>query len=92
MMKAFKEIYIFVAGVSPQVITETIYALAVSKPPVYPNELYIITTSLGKAVIKDHLIERGILNDLFNEYQIPAVTLMIIIFLFSDSSGKEMDY
>jgi CRISPR-associated protein (TIGR02584 family) len=92
MMKAFKEIYIFVAGVSPQVITETIYALAVSKPPVYPNELYIITTSLGKAVIKDHLIERGILNDLFNEYQIPAVTLNDNTFLIPQTpSGKEMD-
>jgi len=37
----FKEILIFVAGTTPQIITETIYALSQKTRPVYPDELFI---------------------------------------------------
>jgi len=91
-MRAFKEIYIFAGGVSPQVITETIYALAMSRPPVYPNELYIITTRLGKTVIKDNLIERGILKNLFNEYEIPPISFDDSNFLIPQTPhGEKID-
>jgi CRISPR-associated protein (TIGR02584 family) len=32
-----KEVFIFVAGATPQIITETIYALSQKDPPVYPH-------------------------------------------------------
>jgi CRISPR-associated protein (TIGR02584 family) len=70
-----KEVFIFVAGATPQIITETIYALSQKDPPVYPHEIYIITTSTGKKIIKDTLVKKGILNELFTEYNIPPVTL-----------------
>ena len=43
--KKYREILIFVAGTTPQIITETLYGLIVGKkPPVIPDELYILTT------------------------------------------------
>lgn len=44
----YKEIFIFIVGSTPQIITETIYALAIGKPAIYPEEIYIITTAIGK--------------------------------------------
>ena len=71
----YKEIFIFVAGMTPQIVTETIYALAKQTPPVYPDEIYIITTSAGKRYIRKTLFEKDILNKLFAEYDIPAINI-----------------
>ncbi len=71
----YKEIFIFVAGMTPQIVTETIYALAGQTPPVYPDEIYIITTSTGKRYIRKTLLDKNILNKLFAEYDIPAVSI-----------------
>ncbi len=38
---SYKEVLILVAGVTPQIITETIYALSQKQPPVYPDAVYI---------------------------------------------------
>jgi CRISPR-associated protein (TIGR02584 family) len=71
----FKEIFVFVAGITPQVVTETIYTLAQRKPPVYPDELFIITTAIGKQHIQDTLIKKGVLKELAAEYGIPDIIL-----------------
>jgi CRISPR-associated protein Csx14 len=55
----FKEVLIFVAGTTPQIITETIYALIHQSPPVYPDEIHVITTTHGKKLIKENLIDEG---------------------------------
>lgn len=62
-------------GTSPQVITETIYSLALSRPPVYPDEIYVITTALGKQILIENLIKRNILNNLISEYNLPEIKL-----------------
>ncbi|MDI6844893.1 MAG: CRISPR-associated ring nuclease Csm6 [Candidatus Saccharicenans sp.] len=91
-MKTFKEVFIFVGGASPQIITETIYALATQKKPIYPDEIFIITTSLGKKIIKEMLLEQGKLKDLFNEYNIPPVAIEDSHFLVPrNSAGQEID-
>jgi len=54
-IEAYKELFIFVAGTTPQIITETIYALSQKKPAIYPHEIFIITTLTGKKVIKKSL-------------------------------------
>ncbi len=91
-MEKFKEILVFVAGASPQIITETIYALAIQKKPVYPDEIFIITTSTGKNIIKKTLIEKRILEALFSEYKIPPVTIEDTSFIIPrNSEGQELD-
>lgn len=56
----FKEVFIFVAGTTPQIITETIYALIQQDPPVYPDEIHVITTTHGKnSLRKILLIQEG---------------------------------
>ncbi|MCF6149117.1 MAG: TIGR02584 family CRISPR-associated protein [Candidatus Kuenenia sp.] len=68
-----KDILICVAGATPQIITETIYALSKTMPPVFVKELYVITTSYGKQLIVDALIRQGILRQLIKEYKLPEI-------------------
>lgn len=75
----FRELFIFAAGSTPQVITETIYALAVKRPPVYPDGIYIITTNRGKNIIEAALVRDGVMKQLIKEYNLPPV-------FFSDAS------
>jgi len=74
-MKNYKEIFIFVSGSTPQIITETIYALATKKPPIYPNEIIVITTTEGAKRATEELEKKGILKKLFDEYSIPNVPI-----------------
>lgn len=91
-MFSYREIYIFVGGTSPQIITETIYALATARPPIFPDALYIITTKIGKEIIIDNLINRKILKNLFEEYEIPEIKINEENFLIPKlSSGKEIN-
>lgn len=44
-----KRILVAVTGLSPQVVTETLYALTVQQEPAFvPDEIYVITTEEGK--------------------------------------------
>lgn len=74
-MAKYKEIFIFVSGSTPQIITETIYALAVKKPPIHPDEIIIITTFDGAKRAKEELENKGILKKLFEEYKIPQAII-----------------
>lgn len=69
-----KDILICVAGATPQIVTETIYALSGNIPPVFISELYVITTSYGKELIADSLIKQGILRRLIEEYKLPGIS------------------
>lgn len=90
--KEFREIFIFVAGRTPQIITETIYALSQKDPPVYPDEIYIITTSDGRKCIEETLIKKGILKELTKEYSLSNIELKEDSFIIvKDSSGQELD-
>jgi len=61
--KAYREILIFVIGTTSQIITETLYSLTQEHhPPVFPDEMHVITTSRGKENIKRGLIEGGRLS------------------------------
>ena len=58
--KKYREILIFVAGTTPQIITETLYGLILDKkPPVVPDEIYVLTTAGGKKRIREELIQSG---------------------------------
>lgn len=89
--KQFREVLIFVAGATPQIITETIYALAMQNPPIYADELHIITHSLGKQLIIQKLGKDGVLQQLCTEYGIPRLSLSDANFLvITDQDGNEL--
>jgi CRISPR-associated protein Csx14 len=68
--KVMKEVLIFVAGTTSQIITETIYALIHQNPPVYPDEIHVITTTHGKKLIKENLIEGGRFINFCREFRL----------------------
>lgn len=47
---------IAVSGMSPAIITETLWALAHESPPTVPDEILVITTSKGEADIQSQLL------------------------------------
>ena len=88
----YKETLIFVAGTTPQIITETIYALSQRVPPVYPDELFIITTSTGRKRIEDTLLKQGVLKNLVREYSLPDISFTEDSFIIvRDETGREID-
>jgi len=72
--KRYREILIFVAGTTPQIITETLYGLMVIKqPPVIPDEIYVLTTAAGQKKIHGELIEKGRFKALQKEYGLSEI-------------------
>jgi CRISPR-associated protein (TIGR02584 family) len=56
VIASHKEIVLLaVTGMSPAVLTETIWALARENPPVIPDEVIVLTTSAGRKAIEDQL-------------------------------------
>lgn len=72
-----RRVLLAVAAKSPQIITETIYALAIQEPRWLPTELHVITTGRGAKNIQAALSpESGNwLAQLCADYQLPALTL-----------------
>jgi len=89
-VKKFKEILVCVIGGTPQIVTETIYALASKLPPVYVEEIFIITTSAGRKQLENSLIKKGKLDELINEYSLPPIKLNPIV-VIKDRDGNEID-
>ncbi len=52
-----KTILITVSGMSPAIITETVWALATEEPPVIPDEVIVITTLKGETDIQRLLLD-----------------------------------
>lgn len=89
---SFKEILVFVAGGTPQIITETIYALAQQPSPIYPDQIYVITTGPGKQKAIDTLLDGGVLANLCLEYNIPSIVMNENSFItLTDGNGKVFD-
>jgi CRISPR-associated protein (TIGR02584 family) len=64
-----RRILLMVAGHSPAIITETLYALPANQKP---TEIRIITTASGKEKLKTQLLgEHNVIHQLCKEYDIP---------------------
>lgn len=88
----FREILIFVAGSTPQIVTETIQALAEQNPPVYAHEVYVITTGAGKRRAIQKLVTEGILEQMVRDYDLPPIKLTEDSFIvITGSDGAELD-
>ncbi len=91
-MTKWKEVLILAVGMTPQIVTETIYALATRTPPILPDEVWVITTGLGKRVVEEALIANGVLRALVAEYGLKPVPLDTSSFvLVTDPSGRALD-
>ncbi|WP_010448227.1 CRISPR-associated ring nuclease Csm6 [Vibrio rotiferianus] len=67
-----KNILLSTTGASPQVLTETLFAIAQSGRP-FPDEVYVITTMSTKDMLLNGLIRDGHLEALKNEYELPEL-------------------
>lgn len=83
----YREILIFVAGSTPQVITETIYALATGSTSVLPDDLYIITTAKGRELVEEQLAKGGVLEQLSQEYGLPRIEISAHSFIIPKDAG-----
>lgn len=91
-MSRFREVLIVITGSTPQVITETIQALATQEPPVHLEELLIITTGPGKRRALHALHDEGILAALCSDYAIPPLQLDDTSFVvISDEDGTPLE-
>jgi CRISPR-associated protein (TIGR02584 family) len=90
--KKYREILIFVAGTTPQIITETLYGLIVGKkPPMIPDEVYILTTESGKRRIQEELVHKGWLAGFQKEFGLAAIPFVEKnIVVLTDSRGQPL--
>ncbi len=71
-----RRVLLLVTGLSPQIVTETLYALAVRRePPFVPTEVQLVTTALGREHALLNLLSDapGWFGALLREYKLPAV-------------------
>jgi len=89
-----RRILLAVTGLSPQIVTETLYALAIAAdPPFVPTEIHLITTSEGAerarlALLSDKL---GWFHRLRHDYALPPIAFDTAhIHVLRDAAGQAM--
>ena len=86
-----KNILLAITGASPQVVTETLYALHVAGKT-FPDEMYIITTLGSKKMLCEGFFDKGHLAALFNEYKMPVMKFdESHIWLIEDDKGVPIE-
>lgn len=71
-----RRILLAVTGLTPQVVTETLYALAcASEDPWIPDEIHLITTATGAENARLNLLpaDKGWFHRLCRDYQLPPI-------------------
>lgn len=91
--KRFRDILIFVAGTTPQIVTETIHGIIHQKPPVYPDEIHILTTESGKDIIKKNLLDTGRFSQFCKEFDLhkDSLTEKDIVVICDDEGAPLSD-
>ena len=92
-VETYQEILIFVAGTTPQIITETLYGLTQGvESPIFPDEIHTITTSGGKEKVEEELFRKGRLSAFSKEYNLPAIPLGAeSIHVIDDEKGRFLE-
>lgn len=90
-----RRILLAVTGLSPQVVTETLFALAVERdPPFPPTEVHLLTTAEGAERARLSLLspEPGWFARLIADYRLPPITFATAnIQVLRDAEGRELD-
>ncbi|GAD89542.1 CRISPR-associated ring nuclease Csm6 [Vibrio halioticoli] len=85
-----KNILVAVTGASPQVLTETIYALYYQGKTM-PEEVFVITTENSKQVLVEGLFEQGYWQSLLKDYSLPNIKFdEQNIWLITDEQGNAL--
>ena len=89
-----RRLLVAVTGLSPQIVTETLYALAVrQKPPFVPTEVRLITTEEGAERAKLSLLhpESGWFHRLRADYDLPPIAFEPEhIHVLKDADGRPL--
>ena len=86
-----KNVLLAITGASPQVVTETLYALH-TEGKAFPQALYVITTLGAKNMLCEGLFEKGHLSALQQEYDMPAIEFdESHIWLIENDQGEPID-
>ena len=90
-----RRVLLAVTGLSPQVVTETLYALAVAQQPAFvPTEVHVITTATGAQRLRLALLskEPGWFARLRADHSLPAIAFDDThIHVLSDPQGMPLD-
>lgn len=90
-----RRILLAVTGLSPQVVTETLYALAVAgRPPFLPTEIQLITTREGAERAELSLLSEdpGWFDRLRRDYKLPRIDFgRHSIHVLKDEHGKPLE-
>jgi CRISPR-associated protein (TIGR02584 family) len=94
-----RRILLLAAGLSPQIVTETLYALAVERSannqPIWlPDEVHLITTTAGAREALLNLLDAtsGWFYRLCRDYRLPAIVFdTTTIHVLTDAIGKPLD-
>ena len=89
-------ILVAVTGLSPQIVTETLYALAPapSEPRFVPTKIRLITTEQGAARAKDSLLTQnsGWFDRLKSDYRLPPIEFRPEnVVVLKDRAGQPLD-
>ncbi|MDN2481172.1 CRISPR-associated ring nuclease Csm6 [Vibrio agarivorans] len=86
-----QNILVAVTGASPQVLTETVYALH-KQGRIMPQEVFVITTANSKITLEQGLFEEGHWQSLIDDYQLPDIKFTRDnIWVIEDDSGRELE-
>lgn len=88
-----RDLLISLCGLTPQVVTETLWALSQKRPAVRPKELLIVTTQSGKEACEDALLgAKGKLAAYTREYpSSKALRRAARIIALEGSDGRPID-
>jgi CRISPR-associated protein (TIGR02584 family) len=90
-----RRVLLAVTGLSPQVVTETIYALAVTRsPPCVPTEVHLVSTAEGAREATLNLLSAspGWFHRLSDEYALPPLAFDAEhIHVLTDADGARID-
>ncbi len=90
-----RRILLAVTGLTPQVVTETLYALACrAESPWIPHEIHLITTATGAENARLNLLlpETGWFHRLISDYGLPAIVFPVAhIHILRNSLGAPLD-
>ena len=82
-----------VVGNTPQVMTETFWALRIDGD-VLIDEVYVITTTVGQKICQERLIDEGRFEKMLLDYNIDPKTVAFDtdhIYVFEDAEGNLLD-
>jgi CRISPR-associated protein (TIGR02584 family) len=88
-----KHVLISVVGLSPQVITETLYCYwCLASPPIPITEVFALTTLRGKQALEETLLgDNGQLKSLCSDYNLPPIRLDLAnVHLLKDADGQPL--